>query len=156
MVDYLLVVFTALSAIGACAACVVSAWSYHISHGPDVVVYLESDSKTEIVYLCIGNFGDRTAHNVSVSLSEIPQLEDEFDREHLELFINAGISTLPPGLTKKTSAGTMSDIAYSDASKEYVASVDYSRKRGGFRAPKREYSLDFRSFWEAVETVVQC
>lgn len=129
--DYLLVVFTAISALAACAACLISVWGYRASQAPNVVVYLEVDKKTSCVYLCVGNFGSRTAHDISISLSEIPAVEDEFDREHLQSFVSAGISTLPPGLSRKTAAGAMDDRAYADFSKVYEASVEYARKRGG-------------------------
>lgn len=151
MENWLLVVFTAISALAACFACAISAWGYRLNNRPEVVVFLDADTDSGYVYLCIGNYGNRTAHNITVSLSEIPPLECADDREHLERFIDAGISALPPGLVRKGGAGPMSDDAYSDPSKEYLASVEYSRRRKWCRRIREEYSLDFRSSWEAVE-----
>ena len=146
----------AVSTITAFAALVVSILAYRRSHRPDVIVFLESDQRTGSVYMCVGNFGSGTAHDVSVKMSEIPPVEDEIDAGHLKPFLENGIPTLPPGAVRKTAAGSMDDKAYSDPSKEYIARVKCYRRSGSVRVPIRgRYSLDFHTFWEAVETVVQ-
>ena len=150
IIDYFLALFTAISALAACGACVVTAWGYHSTNRPDVIVYLETDQASDAIYLCVGNFGNRAAHNVAVSLSEIPLFEDELDRKCMASFLREGIAALPPRTTKRTLAGTMNDAAYNDASKEYVASVAYSRKRNSHKKIREEYSLDYRSFCEAL------
>ena len=108
-----------VSALAAMGAFVAAVWNYRGTHRPDVIAYLEADAKTEYVSFCIGNFGDRTAHDVSMSFSEKIDVEDDEDREHLASFANAGITTLPPGAVKKTAAGCMTDRAYSEG-REYV------------------------------------
>ena len=114
-------------ALCACATLLLSAYCHWSVNRPDVVAYLEPDDD-DLVYLCVGNFGNRTAHDVQFLDVRTPNVEDADDNNHMDDFTRNGIPTLPPGVVRKTLAGGTWDKAYSDPNRTYSITVVFHRR----------------------------
>ena len=95
-----------IATIVSCAAVMIAFHAYRAQTDPNVIVYIEPDSKRPtIMLLIIENIGSGVAHEVGFSLPEnfpenafgpAPTGKTEFDKMSDGPLIN-GISSLPPG-----------------------------------------------------------
>lgn len=139
-----------VSGVAAVASGVVAYRVYRSQTSPDVIVYVDSDTRGSMMAaLFVENIGSAPAFDVALSVSGDVAVGAEQGKETVSSFLSREVAMLPPGSRRGVYLGTFPSILSVAGVPTFDVTVRYSSRRGGTPS-EASFPIELESFRECL------